>query len=225
MGEKRARSEVVLIEEDSTSNADASGMELEIDEALLAAAVASVERGGRRPTPDTAALEERIRVQSEQLSHLHAELKRAEAARVEAEEQSRAVMQQLRDRAIEVEQLRNRIRRERDEAERGTEEKLLRGLLDIYDNLDRAWFHAMSDPEQVLAGLQMIHDQFSNWLRRAGAERVVAPEGRFDPSVHEAVMYRPSPDALPGQVVEEVSAGFRYRGRLLRPARVVVSSP
>ncbi len=206
------------------ANGEDQGMELQIDEELLAAAVASVDRANKRSTHDTAALEARINTQSEQIAKLYADLKRTEAARKELEEQSRGLAAQLRERAVESEQLRVRMRRDREDAERATEERMLRALLDVYDNLDRAWFHAMSDPEHVLPGLQMIHDQLTNWLKRSGAERVHASEGAFDPAVHEAVMYRASTDVPANHVVEELSSGFRFRGRLLRPARVVVSS-
>lgn len=227
MDPRKARAEVVLEDglDPELDLPDAAGMMLEIDDDLIAAALASVERGGKKPPVDVAKLEERLRVQDERIARLTAELERARAEREELDAQTRAVVQQLRERTVETEQLRARGRREREESERQTEERLLRGLLDVYDNLDRAWFHAMSDPDHVLAGLQMIHDQFSIWLRRAGAERVPAADGPFDPAVHEAVMYRPSDSVAPGQVLEELSAGFKYRGRLLRPARVVVSSP
>jgi molecular chaperone GrpE len=74
-------------------------------------------------------------------------------------------------------------------------------------------------------GLQMIMEQFRTQLRRYGAERILIQKGMaFDPEIHEAVLHLPTRDWPPGSVIEEVSAGFRLKGRMVRAARVVVAA-
>ena len=111
-------------------------------------------------------------------------------------------------------------------AERRGEERSLRPIVDVFENVERAWLHAVSDPAQILGGLQMIVEQFKRLLTRLGFERIEADRGvLFDPACHEAVLHVRTDDALPGTVVDEVQPGFRLRGRLFRPARVTVSAP
>lgn len=121
-----------------------------------------------------------------------------------------------------------RARRERDEVERLAEDRSIRSFLDIVDNVERALTHARSDSVDaaaVLAGLEMIAEQFRGALRRLDVERVHAEPGTtFDPTRHDALMHLPTSDHAPGAVVNEIAAGFLLRGRLVRPARVVVAA-
>ena len=160
---------------------------------------------------------ERLRKMEKELNHLREENK-------EHLQQLEEARRQLSERSAEFESTRQRAKKDRDEAERVAEERVVRPLLDIVDNLERAQAHAQSDPGKVLAGLQMILDQFRNQLRRLGAERIVVTKGgSFDPLLHEAILRMPS-DLPPGAIVEEVSSGFHLKGRLLRAARVVVAA-
>jgi molecular chaperone GrpE len=162
--------------------------------------------------------------QSEKLRKMEKELIHLREENKEQSRQLEEARRVLAERSAEFESTRQRARKDRDEAERVAEERVVRPLLDIVDNLERAHTHAQSDPGKVLAGLQMILDQFRNQLRRLGAERIVATKGSsFDPLLHEAILKMPS-ELPPGSIVEEVSSGFHLKGRLLRAARVVVAA-
>lgn len=224
---------------------------VEIDPAVLDAAMASVDRHLRKPARtdatevtvdlegeettvdagEAAWAEERKRwltrqlELSDKLQKLQKEVKKSRDEREEMQKQLEEAKKVLAERTAEFESTRQRQRKDREEAERVAEERVLRPLLDIVDNLERAAAHAAGDPTKVAAGLQMIMDQFRNQLRRYGAERIVAHKGlAFDPEVHEAVLHMPTQDWPAGVVIEEVSAGFRLKGRLLRAARVVVAA-
>jgi len=163
--------------------------------------------------------------QTERIRKLEKELKSTKEERSDLQRQLDETRKTLSERSAEFEITRQRHRKDRDEAERVAEERVVKPLLDIVDNLDRAFAHAAKDPNKVQAGLQMIREQFANQLRRLGAERIAIQQGSlFDPSEQEAILHLPTSTQAPGTVVEEVSAGFRLKGRLLRAARVVVSA-
>ncbi len=192
---------------------------------------AKIESKGELKSPGEAAwVEERRRWLGRQLEQSE-KLRKMEKELIHLREENKDQLRQLEDarrvlteRTAEFESTRLRAKKDRDEAERVAEERVVRPLLDIVDNLERAHAHAASDPGKVLSGLQMILDQFRNQLRRLGAERIQVNKGaNFDPLLHEAILKMPS--ELPsGSIIEEVSSGFHLKGRLLRAARVVVAA-
>jgi len=102
-------------------------------------------------------------------------------------------------------------------------EQLLRDLLPVLDNFQRAveTSPGNADADGVVAGVRMILQQFADLLSSYGVEPVAAEPGTdFDPSVHEAVERLEVAPELRGKVVEEVARGYMFRGRLLRSAKV-----
>ena len=122
---------------------------------------------------------------------------------------------------------RKRSRREISEAERIARDELLRELLPVFDNLERASQHAVgsSDIQSLADGIQMVMRQFLETLAKLGVERVVTVGQPFDPAVHEAVQQVDSADLPPGSVAQELLAGYHVGDRLIRPAMVVVARP
>ncbi|MDP2310365.1 MAG: nucleotide exchange factor GrpE [Pseudomonadota bacterium] len=196
------------------------GVEAEIDLAL-------------EPTPaperaddERRRLQFRLREQQETIRRLERELGRAVESRDAFDRQAREVRKVHSDLAADFDRFRARARKDLEEAERRGEDRVLRPVVDVFDNVERAWLHAVSDPAQLLGGLQMIVEQFKRLLIRLGFERVEAERGMlFDPTQHEAVLHVLDDDVLPGTIVDEVHAGFRLRGRLFRPSRVTVCAP
>ncbi|MBM4369851.1 MAG: nucleotide exchange factor GrpE [Deltaproteobacteria bacterium] len=199
--------------------------------------VSDAQSGARRPDPmgnlGFAAIDEqrrmwqhRARESGERVRRLEAELEFARQGRDELDQQYRDLRQSVQRLQQEADLARQRTRKDRDEAERMGEERVLRGLLDIIENVERGVAHAGQDPARVVAGLNMVAEQFRMLLKRIGVDRVEAEPGTpFDPSQHEAVLHMPNTDVPPGTVHSEVAPGFKLRGRLVRPARVVVASP
>jgi molecular chaperone GrpE len=101
---------------------------------------------------------------------------------------------------------------------------LVRELLPVVDNLERALASAREDEDGGLAeGVRLVHSELVGALERTGVESF-APEGeQFDPTVHEALSTRERDGAEPGVVLEVVEKGYRLDETVLRPARVVVS--
>lgn len=147
----------------------------------------------------------------------------------EAPESLEAELARTKDRllrmAADFDNYRKRARRDIADAERRVQEDLLKALLPTFDNLERAAGHAESAPDvKALAeGLNMVIRQFQDTLASLGIERVVSVGKPFDPAEHEAVQHVHSDEVPPGAVVQELQGGYRWQGRLMRPALVVVS--
>jgi molecular chaperone GrpE len=129
--------------------------------------------------------------------------------------------------AADFDNFRKRSRRDVADAERRVQEDLLRSLLPTFDNLERAVTHAgtAADVKALTEGIKMVMRQFQDTLGGLGIERVATLGKPFDPAEHEAVQHVPSADVPPGAVVQELQAGYRWQGRLMRPALVVVAKP
>jgi molecular chaperone GrpE len=101
---------------------------------------------------------------------------------------------------------------------------LVRELLPIVDNLERALASAGKGEQHLAEGVLLVHSELVAVLERNGVEQF-DPEGeRFDPSEHEALSMRDEQGAESGVVLDVVEKGYRANGTILRPARVVVSS-
>lgn len=124
--------------------------------------------------------------------------------------------------AADLENFRKRAVRERQEAERNGRERILRGCLEIFDNLERGLKGAKDQNDPLAEGIKMILSQVENWLKSEGLQ-VISVQGQFDPAVHEAVTQVEREDLPAGSIVEEVRRGYKWSDRLLRPASVVVS--
>lgn len=120
---------------------------------------------------------------------------------------------------------RKRARRDEAEAVRRGKEDVLRELLPVFDNLERAANAAQSatDPKAVAEGVQMVLRLFQDTLTRLGGTRLAAVGQPFDPNQHEAIQQVESDVHAAGVVAQEMVPGYQFGERLLRPAMVVVS--
>lgn len=122
-----------------------------------------------------------------------------------------------------------RKRAARDAANAGERAKagLVRELLPVLDNLERALATAVHDDGEaspVVEGVRLVRADLLGVLERSGVEAFDPAGEPFDPTVHEALSTRPAPEGVhPGVVVDVVEKGYRLNDTVLRPARVVVS--
>jgi molecular chaperone GrpE len=131
----------------------------------------------------------------------------------------------LRTRA-EFDNYRKRVDRERIELAETAGADLLRDLLPIIDDLERA-LAAPADAESADAyrrGVELIHRQVLELLRQRGARPIDAVGAAFDPHLHQAVAHEPVPGRPEGEVIEEYRRGYMLGPRLLRPSMVKVSA-
>jgi molecular chaperone GrpE len=103
-------------------------------------------------------------------------------------------------------------------------ERLVKELLPILDDLARALDAAEEHEEAKLEeGVRLVHRSLADLLAKEGLAEIEA-DGKFDPHVHEALLSQPS-DADEGSVIEVVQKGYKLGDKVLRPARVVVAAP
>jgi molecular chaperone GrpE len=126
----------------------------------------------------------------------------------------------------EADNIRRRAQRDREEAVRYAAEGLLRDLIPVLDNLDRALeaARASGDASGVFDGVELIQREFLKALERHGVSRYSALGQRFDPNQHEAIARVVSVDKEPDTVVGESVPGYALRGRVIRPAQVAVAA-
>ena len=125
--------------------------------------------------------------------------------------------------AADFENYRKRVARDQESLVARAHERLVKELLPVLDNLERALAAASQHDEASLEdGVRLVHRALRDALEREGRVEIDA-DGAFDPHVHEALLTQPSsePD---GTVIEVVEKGYRVGDRVLRPARVVVSA-
>ena len=101
---------------------------------------------------------------------------------------------------------------------------LLRELLPVVDNLERALASAGAADEGLVGGVGLVHADLLGLLRRSGVQAVEPQGERFDPNVHEAISTAPADGVGAGVVVEVVEKGYTLGDTVIRPARVVVSA-
>jgi molecular chaperone GrpE len=215
---------------------------LEISQQALDEALRSVERSGERAAARTAAPpspgSEAGADAAAALAALRGELLQArqalrqrEAELEVSQKMGRQTLERLKeehDRALralaDLDNLRKRAGREREEHARFSQEKLLRELLPVLDNLDRALDHAGAPDAQgpLASGIEMTRKLFHEVLGRHGVKAFEALGQPFDPRLHEAMQSVES-EAAPGMVLSELVRGYALHERLLRPAMVVVS--
>jgi len=129
--------------------------------------------------------------------------------------------------AADFDNYRKRARREVDDARRGGREELLKELLPVFDNMERAMHSAQraTDVKGVVEGLSMILKQFESTLARVDIKKVPSTGTPFDPAVHEAIQQVETDEHPPGTVVAEVQPGYVQGDKLVRAAMVVVAKP
>ena len=147
----------------------------------------------------------------------------------------RAEVEAHKDRALralaEVENVRKRLERERDDARTYSVTRFARDILTVADNLNRALAavppeaRAKSDEsvKAILDGVEATSRELSAALARHGVKPIEAEGQRFDPNLHQAIAEVPAPNAQPGTVVNVVQPGYLIGDRLLRPAMVTVA--
>jgi molecular chaperone GrpE len=124
--------------------------------------------------------------------------------------------------AAEFENYRKRVARDQESQVARAHERLVKELLPVLDDLERALEAAAEHQEAKLEeGVRLVHRELQETLAKEGLLEIET-NGRFDPHVHEALLSQPS-EKQEGTIVDVLQKGYRLGDRVLRPARVVVS--
>ena len=149
----------------------------------------------------------------------------------EAEVDQLEVLQRERDELLdtlqrvqaEFDNYRKRAARDQQSLVARAHERLVKELLPVLDDLERALEAAEAHEEAKLEeGVSLVTRSFADVLRKEGLEEVET-DGKFDPHVHEALLSQPS-EAEEGSIIEVLQKGYRLGDRVIRPARVVIAS-
>ena len=128
----------------------------------------------------------------------------------------------LREKA-ELENFKKRLTKEKDDFVQFANERLLQELIQIEDNLERALEVPNATLESLKEGVEMIQKQFSTFLKNQKVEPIEAIGKAFDPTLHEVLNQQESEEHEENTVIEQYSKGYTLNGRILRPAKVVIS--
>jgi molecular chaperone GrpE len=144
-----------------------------------------------------------------------------QVAALEAERD--AHLNDLKRVAADFDNYRKRVARDQESLVARAHERLVKELLPVLDDLERALAAAEQHEEATLEeGVRLVHRELEAALRREGLAEIET-NGRFDPHVHEALLSQPS-DKDEGSILEVVQKGYRLGDRVVRPARVVVAA-
>ena len=140
-----------------------------------------------------------------------------------------ADLDRFRDLALrsqaDFENYKKRAAREKEDAVKYANSSLLQRLVSILDNFELGLAAAKTETEQspIYSGMVLVQKQLNDLLEENGLQAIEAEGKKFDPNLHEAIAHEPS-DSPEETVIRQARRGYRFKDRLLRPARVVVSS-
>lgn len=137
-------------------------------------------------------------------------------ALAKAEAQRDEYLDSLRRLQADFENYKKRIARQHADIQERAAEKLVESLLPVLDNFDLAMSHSAD------AGLEPVYRSLLGVLESAGLVRMDPAGQAFDPNEHDAVLHEPGGDSAEPEVIEVMRAGYRWKGRVLRPAMVKV---
>ena len=141
-----------------------------------------------------------------------------------------ADLDRFRDLALrsqaDFENYKKRAAREKEEAVKYANRSLLEKLVGIVDNFELGLEAAKGEGEQspVYSGMTLVLKQLNDFLAENGLQAIDSEGKTFDPNLHEAIVHEPSDQVPEGLVLRQTRRGYRLKDRLLRPAKVVVSS-
>lgn len=143
----------------------------------------------------------------------------------QAIEERQKIQEQYLRTLAEMDNLRKRTAREKEDMGKFANENILRELLPVVDNLERAIEHVdkSQNVDGLLEGVQMTLTQFSQVLKRFGVESIDSVGKPFDPSFHQAMGQLESEEHPVNTVVAEMQKGYQLNERLLRPAFVMLA--
>jgi molecular chaperone GrpE len=140
----------------------------------------------------------------------------------ELRREKEALQDRLLRTAAEFDNYRKRVDRERRDLADYTAADVVSEMLPIVDNLERA-LAAAPEADPLRKGVELIHKQMLDLLRKRGVKAIEALGADFDPNFHQAVIHEPTSEHREGEVIEELQRGYLLGDRLLRPAMVKVA--
>jgi len=167
-----------------------------------------------------------IKEEKDQSKTLRNTLKKKESEIKQLKKELDSLKDEFLRKAADMENLRKRLEREKNEYFKYALNELLRDLLNILDNFERALeSQNQHDKGSLQKGVEMIYKQLFDLLVKQGVSLIEIKEKKFDPHLHQAFITEESDQIKEPQVVEELQKGYTIHDRLLRPSLVKVLVP
>lgn len=182
---------------------------------------------------DKTKVEREIEVKEEEIKD--AELEEAEDEDIETSDENETSITELEEKVKSLEDSLLRKVAEFENYKRRTEndqlnllkyaaESFILKVLPVFDDLGRSVEHlSESNLESIKEGLKLVHQKFTKILDEQGIKKIEVKGKEFDVDYHEALMQQPSKDCEPNTVLEEIEAGYIYKDKVIKHAKVVVS--
>lgn len=207
----------------SNDKRDAEELSANVSEDLIRAALESVERGAGGVGGLAAEVAADPSPAERELAEVRAQLDLSVTRARETLDRLKDTHERYLRAAADLDNFKKRAAREREEAERFGVQRLLKDLLPVLDNLERALAHV--DVKNPLAeGVLATRRMFEEAIGRYGVKSFTALGQPFDPNKHEAMQQLETSEVPPGTVVAEMVRGYLLHDRLIRPALVTVSA-
>ncbi len=171
--------------------------------------------------------EEKVKTVLEEKNNDNEEIKAAEEKKEEEKSPQEDFKQRYFYLAAEMDNMKKRMAKEKESLLKYGNEKLLMDLVEVVDNFDRTFAALGSDEDEkvknILVGIKMVHQQFSQVLSGHGLSEVESLGKEFDPNLHEAIGQKEvEKEEDEDKVLEEFQKGYTLSGRLIRPSKVMV---
>jgi len=160
--------------------------------------------------------------ENEPVSDQAGQLAAALAERDQLAAEKADLQDRLLRRAAEFDNFRRRVEREKSETREFATMEVIRHVLPVLDDFERALKAETSDKEYA-RGMELIFQRFTGELEKLGLETISTQDQKFDPHIHHALEMRETAEAEDHSILAELQKGYNYRGKLLRPALVSVA--
>lgn len=127
----------------------------------------------------------------------------------------------------EMENIKKRAKKEKEDLAKFANESLIKDMLPVIDNLEKALSHSKdkdaNDPAGLHEGVALTLEVMKKTLEKVGLKEIVSEGKPFDPNFHEAILQQEDADVKPGHIIKELQKGYLLNGRLIRPSMVIVA--
>ena len=124
----------------------------------------------------------------------------------------------------EFDNYRKRVSKEIEEAKEAAKRSIIKEFLVILDNLEKAIEMAYKHKDAIIEGIELSIKSFKDMLKKHGVEEINPKKVSFDPNLHDALMTQESDELPKNTVIQTVEKGYMLKDKLIRPAKVIVSS-
>ncbi len=164
-----------------------------------------------------------IPVEEEETQEELSELDQTKLGLSKKDEEIKNLKEEMLRQRAESENFRKRLQKDKQDSIQYANERLIKDLIPIYENLLRALDAPENNPESLKEGVQMISDQFLSFLKKEKVEPIQAVNEKFDPAFHEVMTQMESDEHEEGTVIQEYSRGYLLNDRVISPSKVVIS--